>query len=65
LYAETAKSSDVKRWLEKQGCAFQPANGGHLIVRLGSRKSILPMHGASHDVPKGAVEAIKKQLGLK
>ena len=34
-------------------------------VRLGEKRSVLPMHGAKHDLPKGLVEAIKRQLGLK
>ena len=42
-----------------------PGKGGHLLVRLGARKSVLPMHGAKRDLPRGLVEAIKKQLGLR
>jgi hypothetical protein len=38
-------SGELKRWLEKRGCSFEPAKGGHLIVRLGDKKTILPMHG--------------------
>ena len=37
--------------------------GGHLKIFFGGRQSILPMHGK--DLPKGLVEGIKKQLGLK
>jgi mRNA interferase HicA len=58
-------SGELKRWLEKHGCAFAPGKGGHLLVRLGARKSVLPMHGGKRDLPKGLVEAIKRQLGLK
>ena len=58
-------SKEFKRWLEKQGCAFETkrGGGGHLLVRLGDKKTDLPMH--STDLKKGTVEAIKKQLGLK
>jgi mRNA interferase HicA len=56
--------SEFKRWLRKQGCSFSPGKGGHLIVRLGERVSVLPMHGSGHDLPTGTVQAIKKQLGL-
>lgn len=58
-------SGELKRWLEKHGCSFVPGKGGHLLVRLGSRKSVLPMHGAKRDLPRSLVEGIKKQLELK
>ncbi|MBJ6724935.1 type II toxin-antitoxin system HicA family toxin [Geomesophilobacter sediminis] len=56
-------SKEFKKWLEKQGCTFEPGKGSHLKVYLGDRFSILPMHNS--DLKKGLVEAIKKQLGLK
>ena len=43
-------SQEFKRWLGKQGCAFEPGHGGHLIVRLGNKMSILPMHGKSKEL---------------
>ena len=55
----------MKRWLERQGCSFETGKGGHLLVRLSNRKTILPMHGKNHDLPKGTVNGIKKDLGLK
>lgn len=60
-------SKELKRWLEKQGCAFEAKKGGssHLIVKLGDKKSELPMHGHGRELKKGTVEGIKKQLGLK
>jgi mRNA interferase HicA len=57
------KSSEFKRWLEKQGASFIPGKGSHFHVELNGRKTILPMH--SKDLGKGLVETIKKQLGLK
>jgi mRNA interferase HicA len=57
------KSSEFKRWLERQGAKFTPAKGSHLRVELHGRVSILPMH--SKDLKKGLVLAVKKQLGLK
>jgi mRNA interferase HicA len=57
------KSSEFKRWLEKQGATFASGKGGHLRVELNGRFSVLPMH--SKDLKKGLVEGIKKQLGLK
>ena len=53
-----------KRWPGRLGCTFETGKGGHLVVRRGGRKSILPMHGKK-DMPKGTMEAVKKDLGLK
>lgn len=58
-------SNEFKRWLKKQGCTFESGKGGHLIVRLGEKRSVLPMHGNQHDLPTGLVNRIKKDLGLK
>jgi mRNA interferase HicA len=49
----------------QQGCTFASGKGGHLIVRLGNRKSVLPMHGSGKELGAGLVTAIKRQLGLK
>jgi mRNA interferase HicA len=57
------KSSEFKRWLEKQGAILTPSKGGHLRIELNGKRSILPMH--SKDLKTGTVEGIKKQLGLK
>jgi mRNA interferase HicA len=57
------RSSEFKRWLEKQGATFTPAKGSHLRVLLNGKISILPMH--SKELKTGTVEGIKKQLGLK
>jgi mRNA interferase HicA len=58
-------SAEFKRWLAKQGCSFEPAKGGHLWVKLGSNKTILPMHGKNKELGTGLVNAIKRDLGLK
>jgi len=58
-------SQQLKRWLGKQGCTFESGKGGHLIVRLGTRMSVLPMHGGGKELGTGLVNAIKTQLGLK
>lgn len=55
----------MKRWLEKQGCVGFPGKGGHLIVRLGDKKTVLPMHGKSHELKTGTMNGILKSLGLK
>ena len=58
-------SQEFKRWLAKQGCTFESGHGGHLIVRLGTRMSVLPMHGKQKELGTGLVNRIKKDLGLK
>jgi mRNA interferase HicA len=57
-------SAQFKRWLSHQGCIFQPGRGGHLTVRLGQKKSVLPMHGSNKELGSGLVAKIKKDLGL-
>jgi mRNA interferase HicA len=57
------KSSEFKRWLEKQGVTISPGKGSHLHLELNGRKSVLPMH--SKDLGKGLIATIKKQLELK
>ena len=60
-------ASELRRWLRKQGCAFETHKGGsgHLTVRLGDRTSQLPMHGANKELGTGLVAKIKKDLGPK
>ena len=58
-------SQEFKRWLAKQGCTFESGHGGHLIVRLGTRMFVLPMHGTRKELGTGLVNRIKKDLGLK
>jgi mRNA interferase HicA len=59
-------SKQFKAWLAKQGCSFESkrAGSGHLIVRLGDRKSELPMHGGGKELGKGLIAKIKRDLGL-
>ena len=58
-------SQEFRRWLQKHGCRFEAGHGGHLIVRLGARVSVLPMHGKQKELGTGLVNSIKKNLGLK
>ncbi len=59
-------AAELKRWLKKQGCAFETHKGGsgHLTVIRGKRKSQLPMHGGRKELGRGLVAKIKKDLGL-
>jgi mRNA interferase HicA len=58
-------SNELKRWLEKTGCSFAPGKRGHLLVRRGNKKTVLPMHGKNHELATGTVNGIKKSLELK
>ena len=58
-------SAEFKRWLEKQGCTFEPGKGGHLKVRSANGRAILPMHGAGKEIGKGLENRIKKDLRIK
>lgn len=58
-------SAQLKRLLSREGCTFEPGKGGHLIVRRGDKRSVLPMHGSNKELGTGQVNAILKQLGLK
>jgi mRNA interferase HicA len=58
-------SAQFRRYLAQLGATFEPGKGGHVIVRLNGRKSILPMHGSGKELGKGLIEKIKKDLGLK
>jgi mRNA interferase HicA len=57
-------SSEFRRWLQHCGCSFGKHKGSHLKVFRGRFMSVLPVHGKK-ELPKGLIEAIKKQLGLK
>ncbi len=60
-------SNELRRWLKKQGCSFENHEGGsgHVTVKLGNKKTQLPMHGSRRELGRGLVAAIKKDLGLK
>ncbi|WP_310187196.1 type II toxin-antitoxin system HicA family toxin [Mesorhizobium sp. BE184] len=60
-------ANELKRYLAKQGCTFENHRGGsgHTTIKLGDKKSQLPMHGGSKELGPGLVAQIKKQLGLK
>jgi mRNA interferase HicA len=57
-------SSEMKRWLAKQGAQLGEQKGSHLKVYVLGRSTVLPMH-PSKELATGTVNAIKKQLGLK
>jgi mRNA interferase HicA len=57
-------SAQAKRFLARKGASFTPGKGGHLIVTLNGRRSVLPMHGGSKEIGKGLWRAILKQLDI-
>jgi mRNA interferase HicA len=59
------KSSQARRFLSAKGCTFEPGKGGHMIVRRGSLKSVLPMHGGRKELGRGLWLKILKDLDLK
>jgi len=57
-------SRQAKRFLERRGAKFSPGKGGHLIVTLNGRRSVLPQHGGSKEIGTGLWMAILKQLDI-
>ncbi|MFM9163665.1 MAG: type II toxin-antitoxin system HicA family toxin [Methylocystis sp.] len=64
-YVDLINSGQAKRFLAKKGATFSPGKGGHLIVTLNGRRSVLPQHGGSKEIGKGLWQAILKQLDIK
>ncbi len=49
-------SQELKKYLTKHGCSFTSGKGGHLLVKRGSKKSVLPMHGTRKELGTGLVQ---------
>jgi len=58
-------SSQAKRFLAQTGAKFSPGKGGHLIIELNGRRTVLPQHGGSKQLGTGLWRAILKQLDIK
>jgi mRNA interferase HicA len=60
-------AQELKRLLASKGCTFETKKGGsgHLVVKLGDKRSELPMHGSRKELGTGLVNRILKDLGLK
>lgn len=58
-------SNQAKRYLAQRGCTFEAGKGGHLIVRRGVLRSVLPQHGGSKELGKGLWLKILKDLELR
>jgi mRNA interferase HicA len=57
-------SAQARRYLARKGATFTPGKGGHLIVSLDGKRSVLPQHGGSKELGKGLWLSILKQLGI-
>ncbi len=57
-------ANEAKRYPAHRGCTFEPGKGGHLLVRRGSRTSILPQHGGRKELGTGLWRKILKDLGI-
>ena len=55
-------ASELRRKLQAAGCTFEDGKK-HTIVRLGSRRTIMPRHG-SKEIKTGTYRGILKDLGL-
>jgi predicted RNA binding protein YcfA (HicA-like mRNA interferase family) len=61
------KASDFVKLIEKQGWVFErEGKGSHIIYKHKNEKHIIsvPFHG-SKDIPKGLLNKLKKQAGIK
>ena len=58
---------NLGKLLARHGCTFETKKGGsgHLVVKRGSRRSELPIHGSRKELGTGLVNRILKDLGLK
>ena len=59
-------SAELKKLLAKHGCIFEAkrGKGGHVSVKLGERKTMMPVHGSRKELRRGPVAKIKKDLGI-
>ncbi len=55
---------ELLKKLKKDGWALDRIKGSHHIMVKGASTVVVPVHGNS-DVPKGTLNAILKQSGLK
>jgi mRNA interferase HicA len=56
-------SSQLCRYLAKQGCTFEEG-ARHTLVRRDGKVAALPRHGGSKQLGTGLVNRIKKDLGI-
>jgi len=65
LYDNNMTGKQLKKLLEKHGwCLDRIAGSHHIMIYEGRRSIPIPIHGAT-DLPKGWLNAILKQAGIK
>ncbi len=59
-------SAELKKLLKRHGCTFEASRGkgGHITVRRGNKKTVMPVHGSRKELGTGLVAKIKKDLGI-
>jgi mRNA interferase HicA len=59
-------SSELEKLLKRHGCTFDNhrGGGGHITVRRGDRKTVMPRHGSRKELGTGLVNKILKDLGI-
>lgn len=59
-------SAELMKLLKRHGCTFDAkrGKGGHIMVYLGDRKTVMPVHGSNKELGPGLVHKIKKDLGI-
>lgn len=59
-------SAELKKMLKREGCTFETHRGGsgHVTVRRGDRKTVMPMHGSRKEIGKKLLHKILKDLGI-
>lgn len=55
---------DVLKRLRQEGWVLDHVTGSHHLMRKGSLKVPVPVHG-SRDLPTGLIKAISRQTGVK
>jgi mRNA interferase HicA len=59
-------SAELKKLLKQKGCTFETHRGGsgHITVKRGDRKTVMPVHGSSKELGKKLLHKILKDLGI-
>ena len=59
-------SAELKKLLTRHGCTFEATRGkgGHITVKRGDLKTVMPVHGSRKELGKGLVAKIMKDLGI-
>jgi len=59
------KSDDLKRLIEKDGWKLERTKGSHYHFKHPTKKGLVTIPHPKKDLPKGTINSIFKQAGLK